>query len=93
MFLAQTSTVIQKGQCIEFTNVLTREQVLSKARFFQSDKAIVCCEISYGSVEQSNSDALFRQNLWDSYANGLQDLVTIKVDGKEFKVMPSNNFI
>jgi hypothetical protein len=97
-FLAQTRQVsgdYNKVEC--FPKVLTGEQVLSKATFFESGKAIVCCEITHkvfdDVVEKSNPDAEFRQKLWDCCENGFHDSVTIKAEGKKFKVCYLKNRI
>lgn len=38
------------------------------------------------TVEQSNLEACFREQLWDSHANGFHDAATIKVEEQELKL-------
>jgi hypothetical protein len=76
---------------------MNHDELFSRASFFKSDKAIVCCEIAYkipdNIANHFNSDVKFRQKLWNSHANGFHDAVTIKVEGKEFKVCYMNDLI
>jgi hypothetical protein len=96
--LAETCRATRSGDLVGyFPNILSREELLSKVDFFKSDVAIVCCEIAcefdIEVFKPSNLEVSFRQSLWNSYANGFHDSVTIKVEGKDFKVCYSNNLI
>jgi hypothetical protein len=64
MFLANTSKVTINGQFVgSFQNVLTHENVLSRANFFKSDIAIPCRKINYevseNAVQSPNPDVIF----------------------------------
>lgn len=73
-----------------FPIFLNHDQLHSMAAFFGNGSAVVCCEITrhldVDDPNPPNVNKQMRQNLWKCYQDGLLDIATIQVEGKEFKV-------
>jgi hypothetical protein len=91
LILAKNYEFQQNGDYDRFDDVLTQNQLLSKAAFFGSGSATVCCEMTYkvsvDGLEPPKINHDVCKGLWKSYQQGLCDAVTIQVENKQFKVV------